>query len=71
MGEVDGVVQPFIAMELVRGVPLDEHARTESLTLTERLELLAQICGAIHHAHQKSVLHRDLKPGNILIDQTG
>jgi WD40 repeat protein len=63
--------QPFFALELIRGLPLDEYARLRSLTVAERLELLAQICDAVEHAHEQGVIHRDLKPGNILVDESG
>lgn len=60
---------PFFAMELVQGQPLTAHA--SELSLRQRVELLAQIADAVHHAHQRGVIHRDLKPGNILVDQQG
>jgi len=60
---------PYLAMEYVDGHSLTEHART--LGLPARLELFAAICDAVSHAHQKGVIHRDLKPGNILIDRHG
>jgi serine/threonine protein kinase len=63
--------QPFFAMELVRGLPLTDHARAANLGVREKLELLAKVCDAVHHAHQQGVIHRDLKPGNILVDQHG
>ncbi len=63
--------RPWFAMELVRGEPLTRYAETHELTLRARLELLAQVCDAVHHAHQKGVIHRDLKPGNILVDESG
>jgi len=63
--------QPFFAMELVHGVPLTEYARDRRLDIPARLELVAKVCEAVHHAHQKGVIHRDLKPGNILVDATG
>jgi serine/threonine protein kinase/tetratricopeptide (TPR) repeat protein len=63
--------QPFFAMELVRGEPATVFADREHLGIRERLELLARIADAVHHAHQKGVVHRDLKPGNVLVDDTG
>jgi WD40 repeat protein/predicted Ser/Thr protein kinase len=63
--------QPYFVMELISGVPLDEYARLRSLTLPARLELLARVCDAVQHAHERGVIHRDLKPGNILVDETG
>ncbi len=60
---------PFFAMELVQGEPLATHA--QRLTIAQRVELLAQIAEAVHHAHQRGVVHRDLKPGNILVDADG
>ena len=68
MGE-DG--QPFFAMEFIRGMPLDEYARSRGLSAAARLELVARVCDAVQHAHDKGVVHRDLKPGNILVDETG
>jgi tetratricopeptide (TPR) repeat protein len=61
--------RPFLAMEHVRGSSLLEHAR--DLGIRARLELLARICDSVAHAHQKGVMHRDLKPGNILVDEAG
>ncbi len=63
--------QHFFAMELVRGVPLMEFARTRQLPMQSRLELFGRICQAINYAHQRGVIHRDLKPSNILIDAEG
>ncbi|MBL8729026.1 MAG: serine/threonine protein kinase [Planctomycetes bacterium] len=62
---------PFFAMEFIRGEELDLYARHHSLGTRERLELMARVCDAVSHAHQKGVIHRDLKPGNILVDETG
>jgi WD40 repeat protein len=63
--------QPFFALELIRGVPLDEHVRRQNLTVPARVELLARVCDAVQHAHEQGIIHRDLKPGNILVDETG
>ncbi len=67
-GEVE---QPFLAMELVRGLPLDAHVAQNDLTAFEKLGLLAEICDAVQHAHDRGVIHRDLKPGNILVQPDG
>ena len=66
---IDG--RPFFAMEFIRGMPLDEYARSHDLDLPARLELLAKVCDAVQHAHDKGVIHRDLKPGNILVEESG
>lgn len=63
--------RPFFAMELVRGLTLTEHARTNGLSVAERLAIFVRICEAVQHAHQRGVIHRDLKPGNILVDSSG
>ncbi|MCI0589257.1 MAG: protein kinase [Planctomycetes bacterium] len=62
---------PFIAMELVDGRPLTEFAEAAGLGVPARLELLAEVCDAVHHAHEKGVIHRDLKPRNILVTPEG
>jgi len=63
--------QPFFAMEFVRGESITRHAQNRNLPVRKRLELVAKICDAVQHAHQKGVIHRDLKPGNILVDESG
>ncbi len=61
--------RPYIAMEYVDGVPIDAHAR--GLTLRERLSLFLQVAGAVSYAHARLVVHRDLKPTNILVSASG
>ncbi len=62
---------PWLAMEFVDGVPLDEYCDTKQLSLTARLDLFRQVCQAVHHAHQRMVVHRDLKPSNVLVTSDG
>lgn len=60
--------QDFFAMELVRGVPLNEYVRGNQIPRRQRLDLFCRVCEAINYAHQRGVIHRDLKPSNILVD---
>ncbi|MFN4242496.1 MAG: protein kinase domain-containing protein [Tepidisphaerales bacterium] len=59
--------QPYFAMEYVDGVPLSRFVDDEVCSLHQRLELFIDVCKAVQHAHQKGLIHRDLKPGNILV----
>ncbi|HEX8875942.1 MAG TPA: serine/threonine-protein kinase, partial [Phycisphaerales bacterium] len=60
--------QAFFAMEYVEGPPLTRFVRDRGLSDRQRVDLLARVCDAVQHAHQKGVIHRDLKPGNILVE---
>ena len=62
---------PFFAMELVHGKPIHRWADDSGLLPRQRVELLVQVCDAVEHAHAKGVIHRDLKPGNVLVDESG
>ncbi len=56
------VGRPFFLMELVKGVPITEYCDRKHVTPKERLELFIPVCQAIQHAHQKGIIHRDIKP---------
>jgi len=58
---------PYCAIEYVPGAPLNQFCDEQRLTTRARIELMIEVCGAVHHAHQRGILHRDLKPSNILI----
>ncbi|MEM7049325.1 MAG: protein kinase [Acidobacteriota bacterium] len=59
--------RPYIAMQCIEGAPLDEVA--ESMTLEQRVRVIAQVAEAVHEAHRTGLIHRDLKPSNILIEE--
>jgi len=65
-GTTDGGL-PYFAMELVEGQPIDRYCDAHRLPIEERLNLFLTVCSAVQHAHQNLVIHRDLKPGNILV----
>ena len=68
---VDSQGRPYLVMEHVDGKPITEHCDAESLEVSERLDLFRDVCSAVQHAHRHLVVHRDLKPGNILVDEEG
>lgn len=65
----DGI--PYLVMEFVPGMPIDEWCDTRQLFIAQRLDLFRQVCDAIQFAHGKLVVHRDLKPGNVLVTADG
>ncbi len=58
---------PYFIMELVRGIPVTTYADQNCLSMRQRLDLFVQVCHAIQHAHQKGIVHGDIKPSNILV----
>jgi serine/threonine protein kinase len=63
--------RPYLVMELVEGVPVDEYCDRHGLTVDQRLDLFRRICAAVEYAHQNLLVHRDLKPANILVTAGG
>lgn len=63
--------QPYLAMEYVDGIEIDEYCDRHCLSTLERLDLFLKVCEAVRYAHQSLVVHRDLKPGNILVTPDG
>jgi serine/threonine protein kinase/tetratricopeptide (TPR) repeat protein len=61
--------RPYFVMEYVDGAPITHYCNARRLSLRQRLQLVIDVCAAVQHAHQKAVIHRDLKPGNILVTE--
>ena len=62
---------PYLVLEFIDGDSITEYCDKNKLTIKERLELFRIVCSAVQYAHQNLVIHRDLKPGNILVDKNG
>jgi len=62
---------PYLVMEYVSGLPIDEYCDQQRLSIQDRLKLFLKVCSAVEYAHQKLVIHRDLKPANILVTAEG
>jgi tetratricopeptide (TPR) repeat protein len=62
---------PYVVMELVAGEPIDRYCDARQLKVRDRVQLFLQVCAAVSYAHQQLVVHRDLKPNNILVTADG
>lgn len=62
---------PYVVMEYIEGQPIDEYCDAHELDTNERLGLFLQVCSAVQYAHQRLIIHRDIKPGNILVNAEG
>jgi serine/threonine-protein kinase len=63
--------RPFLVMEFVDGLPINEFCKTKQLEIDSRIRLVIEVLDAVHHAHQHLVVHRDIKPSNILVSHEG
>ncbi|MEM0982451.1 MAG: serine/threonine-protein kinase [Planctomycetota bacterium] len=64
------VGQPYVVLELVRGLPITDHCDAERMPIPERLRVFADVCRAVDHAHRSGIIHGDLKPSNVLVSST-
>jgi tetratricopeptide (TPR) repeat protein len=62
---------PYLVMEYVDGVPIDEYCRAQHLSAGDKLRLFLQLCDAVQHAHRALIIHRDIKPANVLVTADG
>lgn len=62
---------PYLVMELIEGRPIAEYCDARKLSIPDRLKLFVQVCGAVQFAHQRLIIHRDIKPTNILVTSDG
>ncbi len=63
--------RPFVAMELVEGLPITQYASRHELDARACVELIRDVCRAVAHAHARGIIHRDLKPANVFVSETG
>ena len=61
--------RPYFVMEYVEGIPINDYCDFHKLNIENRLKLFLQVCQAIHYAHQKGIIHRDIKSSNIVVSK--
>jgi len=70
-GNTDTTGRPYLVMEYVDGVPINTYCQQQQLSIKQVLELFLTLCDAVSYAHQNLIVHRDIKPGNILVTEHG
>jgi len=63
--------RPYFVMDFIAGTPIDQYCDEHHLNVQERIQIFLTVCSAVHYAHQNLVIHRDLKPQNILVTTEG
>jgi serine/threonine protein kinase len=63
--------RPYFVMDFIAGTPIDQYCDEHKLSIHERVDFFLTVCSAVHYAHQNLVVHRDLKPQNIMVTQDG
>ncbi len=67
----DRAIPAHLVMELVSGPPMTDYARSQGLSIADRVRLIVKLADAMQHAHERGIIHRDLKPANVLVTNTG
>ncbi|MEQ8524132.1 serine/threonine-protein kinase [Gracilimonas sp.] len=70
-GGVSEAGRPYLVMELISGKPITEYCEDKNSGLSERIELIKKLCSTVQYAHQNLVVHQDIKPSNVLVDERG
>jgi serine/threonine protein kinase len=70
-GGVDASDVPYLVMDYVEGIPIDEYCQSRKLDTAARLEIFVAVCSAVEYAHKHLVVHRDIKPANVLVTANG